>query len=106
MFALMDKASYFQFYDFENCNYDYRYELVAAAPELTSSFVENEENRELINGMLAEYTKPIKSMTRQQLRDANEYWESSFTEVINCNNKTIFVRFFEDDNKTITLSFD
>lgn len=106
MFNLIDKASYFQFYDFENCKYDYRYELVAASPELTSSFVENEENRELIEGMLVEYTKPLKSMSRKELQDANEYWESTFTEVINCNERTIFVRFFEDNNKTITLSFD
>lgn len=106
MFTLIDKTSYFQFYDFENCEYDYRYELVAITPELTSSFVENEKNRELIEGIITEYSKPIKSMTRQQLQDANEYWESTFTEVINCNNKTIFVRFFEDDSKTMMLSLD
>lgn len=33
-------------------------------------------------------------------------WESSFTDVINCTEKTLFVRFFENEEKTMTLDFN
>ncbi len=36
----------------------------------------------------------------------NELWESSFSLVANCTEKTLFVRFFEDDNVTMTVGFD
>ena len=50
--------------------------------------------------------KDIRELTRQEQQDANEYWETIFTEVVNCNNRTLFVRFYEDDSKTLTLTFD
>ena len=46
----------------------------------------------------------IGKMSRQELQDACKYWESIFTVVANCNNRTIRVRFFEDNDKTFTFT--
>lgn len=104
MFNLMDSVSYFQVYDPYNCQFDPRTENVGVYPFATSDLLLNDDYKEFILSSIDEVGQGVRAMSRQELRDANEYWESSFTEVINCNEKTIFVRFFEDDSKTIKLS--
>ena len=106
MFKLMDSVSYFQVYDIENCQFDYRSENVGALSYATNDFVMDKENQKIIEAVMKENGAYVRSLTRQQLRDANEFWESAFTEVVNCNKRTLFVRFYEDDKKTFTLTFD
>lgn len=106
MFKLMDSVTYYQVYDPYNCQYDPRSEDVGILPIATYDVVTDEENKELIMKAMDEYGKEVLKQTRQEQQDKNEYWESSFTEVINCNKKTLLVRFFEDDEKIIKLSFD
>ena len=106
MFALMDSVSYFQFYDPENCQFDYRSENMGAVPFATYDILMEEENRPLIDEALLEIHDYVSTLSRQELQNANEYWESAFTEVVNCNERSLFVRFFEDEAKTLTLTFD
>ena len=40
------------------------------------------------------------------MESANNYWESILTTVTNCNNKTMTIRFFEDDSRVLELGFD
>lgn len=106
MFELMDSVSYFQFYNLRVCKFDYRSENVGALSYATTDFLMDEKNAKWIKDLLTEYGDYVRSLNRTQLQDANQFWESSFTEVINCNEKTIFVRFFENDEKKMVLSFD
>lgn len=106
MFDLINSVRYSQFYEGENCNFDYRSDLVGSSPRATYDLVMKPETQELIKEQFGKKCEEYKSKTRQELQDENSYWESSFTEVINCNEKTLFVRFFENDEKTMTLSFD
>lgn len=106
MFNLMKRVTYYQVYDVDNCEYDWRSEDVGVLPFSSYDFVTAEENQELIYEGAKAYGNQIRSMTREQQQVQNEFWESSFTEVINCNERTLFVRFFENDNKTIKLSFE
>ena len=53
-----------------------------------------------------DYTEPIRNLTRQEKRDANEYWESTFTEVVDVTNQTIYVRVFEDESLKFKLTFE
>ena len=106
MFNLMDSVSYFQFYDYKNCKFDWRSENVGALAFATNDVVMDDYFKEYLESSMEAMSLEVKSKDRQQLRDANEYWESAFTEVINCNKRTLFVRFFEDDNMTYTLSFN
>lgn len=106
MYALMDDASYFQMYTPETCRYDYCSEFVGTNPWWTTSFVLDEENRGLIEKEITRISGEVSAMTREERADRNVYWESTFTEVANCNARTLFVRFFEDDACTLTLGFD
>lgn len=106
MFDLMDSVSYFQYYDIKTCKFDYRSENVGALSYATTDFVMDDNNLWWIKEVMSEYGSYVRSFTRQQLQDANEFWESAFTIVANCNEKTIYVRFFENDEKTMVLSFD
>ena len=106
MFNLMDSVTYYQVYDPYNCNFDPRSENVGVLPFATNEVLEMEEYKEEIFAAIDEVGQGVRSMSRQEQQNKNEYWESSFTEVINCNKKTLTVRFFENDEKIITLSFD
>ena len=106
MFNLIDSVSYFQVYDPYNCKFDVRGENVGVLPFATYDLLMAEENREFVMEGVEAVGSYVRTLNRQELQDANEYWESSFTEVINCNERSLFVRFFEDDNRTIKLTFD
>lgn len=106
MFNLIDSVTYYQVYDPYNCNFDPRSENVGVLPFATNEVLDTEEYKEYIIAAIDEIGQGVRSMSRQEQQNKNEYWESSFTEVINCNKKTLTVRFFEDDEKIITLSFD
>lgn len=104
MFSLMDDVTYYQVYDPSTCKYDPISEDVGVLPFASNNYLV--ENREYVMELMQQYGDMVRGMTRQQQQAQNEFWESSFTEVVNCNNKTISVRFFEDNNKKLTLSFE
>ena len=104
MFNLMDDVSYYQIYDPSTCKFDVISEDVGALPFASYDFVV--ENREIVTEIMQEYGNLVRSLSREQQQAENEYWESSFTEVINCNYKTLYVRFFENESKELLLSFD
>ena len=106
MFNLMNRVTYYQVYDVDNCEFDWRSEDVGVLPFASYDFVTAEEYQEAIYEAAKLNGQQIRSMTREQQQVQNEYWESSFTEVINCNERTLFVRFFENDSKTLKLGFD
>ncbi|MCQ2609957.1 MAG: hypothetical protein MJ151_04120, partial [Lachnospiraceae bacterium] len=106
MFNLIDSVTYFQVYDPYHCKFDPRSENIGTFYGVTYDLVMNEELKPAIMSILEAYGAPVRKMSRQELRDANAYWESSFTEVVDCQDKTIMVRFFEDDELKYELSFD
>ena len=106
MFQLIDRASYFQMYTPETCKYDYRSEFVGTNPWWTTDFVLDEANKDQIDAEITRISREISAMTREERADRNVYWESTFTEVANCTERTLFVRFFENDEYTLTLAFD
>lgn len=107
MYDLMKKVSYSNFYkDYDTCKnnfFDPRSEQLAEAPGLTSGFIYQDEAtfKYLQNAYLA--TVPT---SREEKRAANVYWESTFTEVVDINEKSIFVRIYEDPNMEYLLTFD
>lgn len=104
MLELMKSVNYFSFYSPESCKFDVRPECVGHG--ITYDMVMDPANYDYIMSMIKKEGDVVNSMTRQELQNKNEYWESSFTEVINCSEKTLFVRFFENDEKTIKLDFN
>lgn len=106
MFKLMDSVTYSRSYFPDTCPYDPRSEFIDQYPHWTYAYVAAEENRDEVISAIKGEGEWMKSMSRQEQRDACYFWESSFTEVINCNDRTLFVRFYEDDDLTLTLGFD
>lgn len=103
MFELMKYVSYMQSYLPETCNYDARSEYVGENPGWTYDYIVDEKNQDEVNKYLKEQSDEFKSHSRQELQDIGTYWESSYTTVVNCNKKTMKVRFFEDDNNIVEL---
>lgn len=106
MFNLIDKATYFQFYDPYNCKYDPRSENIGAFTGATYDFLMNDDIKEYVMYLMDEFGKPIRKMSRLELQDACEYWESIFTEVADCAEKSIFIRFYENDDLKYKITFD
>lgn len=110
MFDLMDKISYSNFYkeydDCKNNNFDPRSEQLGELGLLNSAFCMNPKYEELFKKMQNEYTLPIRALSRIEKQNANEYWESTFTEVVDIKDKSIFVRFYENNDMNYLLTFD
>ena len=106
MFSLMDCVAYSAINDPDNALFDVRSEYVGAYPHWTDAYVLDEANRAEVMGLIRSDGEVFYSMTRQELRDCGEFWWSSMTSVVNCNEKSIFIRFFEDDACTLTLNFE
>lgn len=106
MFKLIKKVTYFQSNFPDICQYDPRTELVSDSSQMTTDYVLNPKNQEEVQAKLREGAAKVSKMTREEIMDNGQYWESTFTNLVNCNKKTMTVRFFEDDSKVITLGFD
>lgn len=106
MFNLMKRANYYHIYDPENCEFDYRSESVSVLPYATIGVLTDEKLEEFIDEAMLEMGNEVKALTREEQQNLNCYWETTFTEVVNCNEKTLLVRFFENDDKVIKLNVE
>ena len=106
MFELMDSVSYYQTYFPDECQFDNRSEFIGLLPYWTTDIMTDPVYKDSIEEVVYQVGDYLKTRSRQQLRDENYYWESIFTEVVNCNNRTIKIRFYENDDMVMTLGFD
>ena len=106
MQALMDKVSYFQIYFPATCRFDFRTELVDDFPEWNYDYVIDPANWGFMMEYMGEDVEMLSSATRQELQDMNSLWETTFNNLVNCTKKTMRLRFFENEEKVVTLSFD
>ena len=104
MLALMDTVAYFSIYG-DDCKFDMRSELVGTQPHWTAEYVMDDKNAEEIEAYARYLRETIPAKSFEQLATDGDSWESVFTEVANCNEKTLTVRFFEDDAKIVKLGF-
>lgn len=107
MYDLMKAVSYGNFYqeyqDCKNNHFDPRSEQLAEGQGLTSKFIYEDEAR--FEALQNAYIASVPT-SREEKRAANVYWESTFTEVVDIKDKTIFVRFFERSDMEYVLSFN
>lgn len=103
MLELMKSVNYFNFYSPYTCKYDVRSEFVGDG--ITYDYVMQPDRKEEIYALIALEGEYVHSLSRQELQNLNKFWESIFTEVVNCTEKTILVRFFENDELTLKLGF-
>lgn len=106
MLKLIKKVSYFQSNFPDICQYDPRTELVEDNSKWSTDYILDPKNQAEVQAKLQNGAAKLRKMTRKEIMDNGKYWESTFTHLINCNKKTMTVRFFEDEAKVITLDFD
>lgn len=106
MFTLMDCVKYSTINDPENALFDIRSEYVGTYENWTDEYVLDEANKDEVLSLIKSDGEEFYSMTREELRNCGEFWESTMTSVVNCNEKSIFIRFFEDDSLTLNLDFE
>ena len=105
MYDLIRRVSYSKVYDPLNCEFDVRSEYVATKDYLTTEVITDPSISEYVYEWLLEKREKYIKKSRQQLQDEGKEWESVFTEVVNCNDRTWQIRFFEDENKIVNMSF-
>lgn len=105
MYKLIDSVSYYQTYYPDKCQFDNRSEFIGILPNWTTEHMMKEEYRQDIERTVSNVGEYLDSCTREEIMNDNYFWESVFTEVVNCNKKTIKIRFYEDESKVTTLSF-
>lgn len=103
LFELINKVKYSLLYQGQP-KFDIRSELVGSKPGWTDKFILDDANADAVSAEIARIGGDFRSFTRQELQDAVKYWESIFTVVANCNERSLKVRFFEDDERRKTLA--
>ena len=110
MYDLMRKVQYSSYYlDYDECknnHFDPRSEVIGEEAWATYDLVMDPGFEETAKGFINAYTSEVRKLTRQEKQDINEYWESIFTEVVDVNNKEIFVRLYENEDMLYLISFD
>lgn len=110
MYTLMADISYSWFYeDYDECktyHFDPRSENMGEGWGLTYEFMMDPANEAYVRQYMNEAFTPIRSMTRQEKRDLNSLWESTFTEVCLPKQKLIKVRLFEDASLMFDITKD
>lgn len=104
MFNLMDKISYHWFYEsYDLCmkeHFDPRTENVGEGPGLTYGILFDPKLQDYVKFYFNYYALSVYQQfpTREAKRDANKFWETTFCEVVDCMEKNIKVRIFEEDS--------
>lgn len=103
MFELINSVSYHQIYSYDNCGFDYRSEFIGVEPHWTYDYVTAEENRAEIDAYAKDLAETLGTLPRSMKQDRNTMWESVFTVVADCSERSLAVRFFEDDDRKMRL---
>ncbi|MCQ2609593.1 MAG: linear amide C-N hydrolase [Lachnospiraceae bacterium] len=105
MYELIKKVSYSYIYKPDICPFDVRSEYIGNDKYLTYDVMMDDKNRKEVEKGIRELCDAHNKKSRAQQEDEMTSWESVFTEVINCTDRTWFIRFFEDEKRTIKLRF-
>lgn len=109
MYDLMRKVQFSSFYlDYDECkeaHFDPRSELIGQISWAVYDSVINPVTENHVRETLNAINEPIRLMTRQQKQEKNQYWESTFTEVVDTHSRAIFVRMFENEEMLYLLDF-
>lgn len=110
MFNLLNSITYSNFYlDYDECknkHFDPRSEIIGEPEGLTYSFVMDDANESLIASALNEQAKAMAELSREDKVKKGDVWESSYTEVVDTNSKSIFIRMFEDNSLMFNITFE
>lgn len=110
LYDLMRRVQYSSYYlPYDECkseHFDPRSELIGETYWATYDRIMDPDFEETIQYYLDGSSAEFSALSRQEKQDANAYWESTFTEVVDTDSKEIFVRFFENEEMLYLLDFN
>ena len=110
MYDLMRKVQYSSYYlDYDECkenHFDPRSETIGEVKWAVYDLIMHPDFEDIARQTINEYTSEVRKLSREEKQAINEYWESIFTEVVDVNNKEIFVRLFENEEMLYLIGFD
>lgn len=105
----MKKIQYSSFYlDYDECknnHFDPRSENIGEIKWAVYDLIMDPAFEDTVREIFNAYTEPIRNKTREEKEKENKYWESTFTEVVDTNAKSMFVRMFENEQILYTIDF-
>ena len=111
MYDLMRRISYSWFYtEYDECatyHFDPRSENLGEFQGATYDFLFDPKCQDYIPELLDAYTQTVRDMqSREEKENDGTLWESTFTEVVDVTDLTMYVRFFENEALRFAISFD
>ena len=111
MYDLMRRISYSWFYkEYEECatyHFDPRSENLGEFQGATYNFIFSPRYQDYMPMLFDNYTQIVRDMkTREEKENDGTLWESTFTEVVDVTEQTIYVRFFENEALRFAITFD
>lgn len=101
---LIRDVSYYSIYSPDTCKFDYRSDFVGLEKHWTTDYVLDPNNQDEIMTRIRGIEDKLSKMTRDEIEEKCIYWESIITSVTNCNNKTMTIRFFEDEERIYKMT--
>lgn len=105
MQKLMEKVSYFQIIYPDECQYDCRYEYTHEVHDWTVDDLLNPDNQEELMKYINKEGDWAKGKTRKQIAENGEYFESVYTNLVDCTDKTFTVYTHENPKHKIKWGF-
>ena len=106
MFNIMDNLRFSTVFDPDNKVFDIRSEACGFESHLTYDYIMDPNNQEEIYSLWNEVGDIYKNSTHEEMVESRMFWNTMYTVIGDCNNKTLFIRMFEDNNITALYSFD
>lgn len=110
MYDLIRKVQYSNYYlDYDECKNNYfdpRTECVGEISWATYELIMHQDFEKIAREEINKSNTEVRELTRQEKQDACIYWESIFTEVVDVDEKEIFVRFYENEDMLYLIDLD
>ncbi len=109
MRELIEKVRYLQTLWPDTCQFDPVAEFAGTEIDGKTYYIKDvldESNRDILMDYAYSYVYTDREKSLDEKREANDVWLSAYQSVVNCNNKTLSVKFFEDDELLYDLSVE
>ncbi len=109
MLNLIKKVRYLQTLDPETCQFDTVGELAGSVIDGRTYYIKDVldgKNRDLLMEYQKKHIETVRCLSLEEMREMNDIWLSAYQTVIDCNERTIRVQFFEDSRLVYYLSVD
>ncbi len=109
MRSLINKVRYLQSNDPDTCAFDPITEHTGAVIDGKTYYIKDmfdPINREILAELMREKAQKIKTMSVDELRADGTTWLAAYQTIVNCNERTLTVQFFEDGRLTYHFSLD